>query len=121
MGRGIESGGRKAPSVQPTRRGSRATAPARRQSTRTGLAEPIIPPSMTVPPSDTARPLGRAIACGDVTGGGINTAGSLQQKIECVAYDLYEQRGRIDGHNWDDWFEAERIVTQREQGSRRTG
>jgi len=30
-----------------------------------------------------------------------------------MAYDLYEQRGRIDGHDWEDWLEAERIVTQR--------
>ena len=64
-----------------------ATVRARHQSTRTGLAEPI------------------------------NPAGSLQQEIERVAYDLYEQRGRIDGHDWEDWLEAERIIRQREEAS----
>lgn len=59
-----------------------ATVRARSQSTRTGLAEPI------------------------------NPAGSLQEEIERVAYALYEQRGRIDGHDWEDWLEAERIVKQ---------
>ena len=24
------------------------------------------------------------------------------------AYELYEERGREDGHDWDDWFRAER-------------
>ena len=24
------------------------------------------------------------------------------------AYELYEERGRKDGHDWDDWFRAER-------------
>ena len=64
---------------------------ARSQSTRTGLAEPI------------------------------NTPGSLQEEIERMAYDLYEQRGRIDGHDWEDWLEAERIVTQREEAGIRSG
>lgn len=68
-----------------------ATVRARPQSTRTGFAEPI------------------------------NTAGSLQEEIERVAYDLYEQRGRIDGHDWEDWLEAERIVTQREEAGIRSG
>lgn len=29
------------------------------------------------------------------------------------AYELYERRGRENGHDWDDWFEAERVVRQR--------
>ena len=31
-------------------------------------------------------------------------------KIARVAYDLYEQRGREDGHALDDWLKAETIV-----------
>jgi hypothetical protein len=27
--------------------------------------------------------------------------------IERRAYELYEQRGRSDGHDWDDWLQAE--------------
>jgi hypothetical protein len=62
-----------------------ATVRAQHQSPRTGLAEPI------------------------------NPAGSFQEKIERVAYGLYEQRGRIDGHDWEDWLEAERIVKQQRE------
>jgi hypothetical protein len=28
--------------------------------------------------------------------------------VERRAYELYEQRGREDGHDWDDWLAAER-------------
>lgn len=38
-----------------------------------------------------------------------------------MAYDLYEQRGRVDGYDLEDWFEAERIVTQREEAGIRSG
>ncbi len=68
-----------------------ATVRARPQSAQRGLAEPI------------------------------NPAGSLQEEIERVAYGLYEQRGRIEGHDWEDWLEAERIVTQREEAGIRSG
>jgi hypothetical protein len=30
--------------------------------------------------------------------------------ISEVAYRLYEERGRVDGHALDDWLEAETIV-----------
>jgi Protein of unknown function (DUF2934) len=30
--------------------------------------------------------------------------------VRCRAYELYEQRGRADGHELDDWVEAEREV-----------
>jgi hypothetical protein len=30
--------------------------------------------------------------------------------VERRAYELYEQRGREDGHDWDDWLEAEREI-----------
>ena len=30
--------------------------------------------------------------------------------VERKAYDLYEKRGCQNGHDWDDWFEAEKIV-----------
>lgn len=32
------------------------------------------------------------------------------QRIEKKAYELYERRGRLDGHDLDDWFEAQKIV-----------
>ena len=32
---------------------------------------------------------------------------SLDDQIRKRAYELYEQRGRIDGHEVDDWLQAE--------------
>ena len=29
------------------------------------------------------------------------------------AYEFYEQRGRVDGHDYDDWLSAERDLTPR--------
>lgn len=31
----------------------------------------------------------------------------LEQQIRQRAYELYEQRGRTDGHDLDDWLQAE--------------
>ena len=30
------------------------------------------------------------------------------EDIACRAHELYERRGREPGHDWEDWFEAER-------------
>jgi len=35
----------------------------------------------------------------------------LEQRIRLRAYELFEQRGRQDGHAWDDWLQAESEVT----------
>ena len=37
----------------------------------------------------------------------------LQEKIRLRAYALYEQRGREDGHDLEDWLRAESEVTER--------
>ena len=37
----------------------------------------------------------------------LRDAGSLQDKIRQRAYELYEKRGRRDGHHEDDWLQAE--------------
>ncbi len=36
---------------------------------------------------------------------------SLEEAIRRRAYELYEQRGRKDGHDMDDWLRAEAEVT----------
>lgn len=41
------------------------------------------------------------------------------QEIAKVAYELFEQRGRIHGRDQEDWFEAERIVSARRRGNGR--
>jgi len=40
------------------------------------------------------------------------TTSGLQEQIRCRAYELYEQRGRDDGHELDDWLQAKSEVTQ---------
>jgi len=36
----------------------------------------------------------------------------LQERIRRRAYELYEQRGKEDGHDLDDWLQAESEVAQ---------
>lgn len=40
------------------------------------------------------------------------------EEIERVAYELYERRGRVDGYDQQDWFEAEQLLRQRRQSWR---
>ena len=40
-------------------------------------------------------------------------AGADAEEIARMAYALFERRGRADGHDQQDWFEAERLVRQR--------
>jgi hypothetical protein len=39
---------------------------------------------------------------------------SLQKRIRTRAYQLYEQRGREEGHDLEDWLQAESEETTRE-------
>jgi Protein of unknown function (DUF2934) len=34
----------------------------------------------------------------------------MEQQIQQRAYELYEQHGRTDGHDLDDWLQAEREI-----------
>ena len=43
------------------------------------------------------------------------STGELQEQIRRRAYELYEQRGRDDGHETDDWLQAESEVTQQKE------
>jgi hypothetical protein len=38
--------------------------------------------------------------------------GELRDQIRARAYQLYEQRGRDDGHSLDDWLQAEAELSQ---------
>ena len=40
-----------------------------------------------------------------------NVVSSLEQEIRRRAYQLYEERGREDGHDLDDWLSAEAEIT----------
>lgn len=37
-------------------------------------------------------------------------AAGFAERIEKKAYELYQKRGCEPGRDWEDWFEAERIV-----------
>jgi hypothetical protein len=39
-------------------------------------------------------------------------SGELQDQIRARAFQLYEQRGRNDGHDVDDWLQAEAELSQ---------
>jgi hypothetical protein len=43
----------------------------------------------------------------------IKSASDLQEQIRCRAYELFEQRGRIEGHELHDWLQAESEVAQK--------
>lgn len=36
----------------------------------------------------------------------------LQSKVRLRAYEIYQQRGRVDGHALDDWAQAEAEILQ---------
>ena len=38
--------------------------------------------------------------------------GDLEEKIRRRAYELYQQRGRVDGHALDDWFQAQAEILE---------
>jgi hypothetical protein len=42
---------------------------------------------------------------------------NLEQEIRRRAYELYEERGREDGHELDDWLRAEEQVKTRQARS----
>ena len=42
-----------------------------------------------------------------------NPVSNVEDEIRRRAYELYEQRGREDGHDLEDWFRAEEEITQK--------
>ena len=49
----------------------------------------------------------------------VASATPQQEEIARLAYEFYEQRGRIPGHELNDWLEAERMLRTRNQSSKR--
>ncbi|MBI4004057.1 MAG: DUF2934 domain-containing protein [Candidatus Omnitrophica bacterium] len=49
----------------------------------------------------------------------IPSRGVSAKEISHVAYELFERRGCVHGHDLEDWLEAERIVRQRRTTSNR--
>jgi DUF2934 family protein len=36
---------------------------------------------------------------------------TIEERIRARAYELFEERGRDDGHDWEDWLRAEEEIT----------
>ncbi len=47
-------------------------------------------------------------------GNAVETTSCDQDEVARVAYLLYEERGREDGHDLEDWLKAQEIVRQRQ-------
>ena len=60
--------------------------------------------NITVPIKDTAKNEGY-------------TQVELQARVRLRAYEIYQQRGRVDGHALDDWAQAEAEILQPKQRS----
>src|SRR5579863_3988904 len=41
-----------------------------------------------------------------------------REQVRCRAYEIYEQRGREDGHDLEDWLQAESEITQQSRRRR---
>ena len=44
----------------------------------------------------------------------------ILEQIRARAHELFEQRGREEGHDLDDWLQAEAEVTQQQQQTAKT-
>ena len=53
--------------------------------------------------------------------GGTAAAEVIRGRIEKLAYELYQRRGRQDGHDRQDWLEAERLTLSQPAGTRQDG
>ncbi len=53
--------------------------------------------------------------------GGTAAAEEIRRRIEKLAYELYQRRGRQDGHDCQDWLEAERLTLSRPADTRQDG
>ncbi len=43
----------------------------------------------------------------------MNDLKNFYDEVAKVAYDLFEKRGKVHGHDMEDWFNAEMIVKKR--------
>jgi hypothetical protein len=68
------------------------------------------------------RDLPAGAQTGDAAPGAIEaSAGDAEARIREAAYLLYEQRGGVDGHDVDDWLEAEAMLSRHDAGELQAG
>jgi len=93
---------------------SNQPAPERRRTARAATSSTATPPDALI-----AEPDGAPAALRDTAnetpgqGGGATTTPTYEQIAE-AAYHRYLQRGGNDGHDFDDWIDAERSLRRRD-------
>jgi DUF2934 family protein len=94
-------------------RNSRSKAGAATQSDPTTKG-PVDPEAMTArKPVSTSEPTAGTARNATIQGNGVISSEDIRQR----AYELYEQRGRVDGFHEQDWHEAEAQI----RGAQRNG
>ncbi|MEK6801220.1 MAG: DUF2934 domain-containing protein [Nitrospirota bacterium] len=70
--------------------------------------------------SDRPRPV-RVRRPKSAAGRAAAEAEEIRIRIEKLAYELYQRRGRQDGHDRQDWLEAERLTLSQSAATRQDG
>jgi DUF2934 family protein len=91
---------------------------ARRRTKTTGMderaGESIVKTTTSAPEHVQPRPLLQETVCRSATD-------DTRTRIEMLAYELYQQRGCRDGHDQEDWLEAERLALEQQTGASKNG
>ncbi len=101
------------------RRTTPTTPRTPRASTKTKLAETIAPATnpvieAAVAEVPVATPQATVDPARNLAAKNVNT-GIDQDAVRRRAYELYEQRGRLDGYHEQDWYSAEQELSGRKQ------
>ncbi len=78
-----------------------------------------MPQDVKAPVKRSAKASGQAPTSAAAGSSGRGAVAVDAQAIALVAYELYERRGCVSGHDREDWLEAERIVRARATQTRR--
>jgi len=96
---------------------------AKRRSTTEAKEKDASGSRKTVKPSGILKSTGQDEGAQHRPGGGLNEATTatpepglsiveFNARVARKAYDLFERRGRQEGHDVEDWLEAERLVRE---------
>ena len=64
------------------------------------------------PRQSTAKKAIRSVAKNDVAAQGLPSGAGHDEMIRQAAYAYYEERGRVDGHDLEDWLKAEAQIAR---------
>ncbi|MCS6287485.1 MAG: DUF2934 domain-containing protein [Nitrospira sp.] len=78
-------------------------------------------PSKAVKKTSTRPRLARERRPQPAGGRAAAEAEEIRIRIEKLAYELYQRRGRQDGHDHQDWLEAERLTLSQSADTKQDG